>query len=275
MRYIRKDGTLRWGEVTVSIIRGENGSPKYRLTQVVDISERMQRDERLQVFETVVEGLEEMIAVVDRDYHYAIANRAYLKYRGLQFEQLREHLFPYPLDQQAFESIVKIKFAECLKGKALAFETRYKYPELGERDLFLSYSPIKGPKGIDGVALVMRDVTDRKHAEEGDEETRRVVWQICETRSAGELQEVYTTCTGQNLAVLESNLIMLQNALPPSARKLRKLAQSCERLVQECTQRLGHSPICRTRRCWTRRASRCDRSFRGRIHGADGHPRES
>jgi len=40
-----------------------------------------QRASRLQEFEKVVEGLEEMIVVVDRNYRYLIANRAFLRYR--------------------------------------------------------------------------------------------------------------------------------------------------------------------------------------------------
>ena len=40
--------------------------------------------ERLKEFEKAVEGLEEMIAVVDREYRYVIANRAFLDYRNMR-----------------------------------------------------------------------------------------------------------------------------------------------------------------------------------------------
>jgi PAS domain-containing protein len=36
---------------------------------------------RLQEFEEAVEGLEEMVLVVDRNYRYVTANRAFLNYR--------------------------------------------------------------------------------------------------------------------------------------------------------------------------------------------------
>jgi PAS domain S-box-containing protein len=247
-RYICKDGTTRWGEVIISIIRGPDTSPKYRLSQIVDITERMERNERLKGYEKVVEGLEEMIAVVDRDYRYVIANRAYLNYRGLQLEELKEHFFPYPLDQQAFENVLKIKFNECLLGRSVAFETKYKYPELGERDLFLSYSPIVGPKGIERVALVMRDFTERKRAED---ELARLSRRLARVRDgerrkiAKELHDV----TGQNLVLLDTTLNALLTALPKSARKLRKLAKSCQDLSQECMKEvrtlayLSHPPL--------------------------------
>src|SRR5271163_3796884 len=43
-----------------------------------DIRQRKRAEARLQEYEKVVEGLEEMIVVVDRDYRYVLANRAYL-----------------------------------------------------------------------------------------------------------------------------------------------------------------------------------------------------
>src|SRR5690348_17993257 len=52
------------------------------------------RSEHLREYEKVVEGLEEMIVVVDRNYRYRIANRAFLEYRGLQREQLIGRLVP-------------------------------------------------------------------------------------------------------------------------------------------------------------------------------------
>ena len=38
--------------------------------------------DRFREFEAVVENVEEMIAVVDRDYRYLMANRTFLNYRG-------------------------------------------------------------------------------------------------------------------------------------------------------------------------------------------------
>jgi K+-sensing histidine kinase KdpD len=46
------------------------------------------RAKRLQEFEKAVEGLEEMVAVVDRNYRYVMANRVFLKYRGMKKEDL-------------------------------------------------------------------------------------------------------------------------------------------------------------------------------------------
>src|SRR4029077_3047940 len=46
------------------------------------------REKRLEGVEKAVEGLEEMIVVVDRNYRYVIANRAFWNYRGMKKQDL-------------------------------------------------------------------------------------------------------------------------------------------------------------------------------------------
>ncbi len=124
-----------------------------------------ERTNRLQEFEKVVEGLEEMIVVVDRKYRYLIANRAFLQYRGMQSEDLISRRIGEILTPGVFEAAIKDKLDECFRGKIVQFEMRYRYLNRGERDLVISYFPIEGPKGIDRVACVLRDVTEQKQAE--------------------------------------------------------------------------------------------------------------
>jgi PAS domain S-box-containing protein len=131
-----------------------------------EIIERKLTEERLQEYEKVVEGSEEMMAVIDRDYRYVLANRAFLRYRGLEEDQLIGKLVPNLLNKGVFEEKVKPKIDECFQGKAVSYELRYNYPKLGERDLFISYFPIEGRSGVDRVACVLQDITERKQAQE-------------------------------------------------------------------------------------------------------------
>lgn len=124
-----------------------------------------QRAATLQEFERVVEGLEEMIVVVDRHYRYRIANRAFLNYRGMKKEEVIGRRIEEILIPGVFEAAIKRKLDECFQGKIVQFEMRYCYPKLGERDLFISYFPIEGPTGIDRVACVLQDITERKESE--------------------------------------------------------------------------------------------------------------
>ena len=131
-----------------------------------DISERKRAQQRLQEYEKTVEGLEEMIAVVDRGYRYVLANRAFLNYRGLEREEVVGHLVSDVLDKEIFEKNVRHRLVECFQGKVVKYELRYPYFAVGERDLFVTYFPIEGPDGVDRVACVVQDITDRKRAEQ-------------------------------------------------------------------------------------------------------------
>ena len=128
-------------------------------------TERKRAEERLQEYEKAVEGLEEMIFVVDREYRYVIANRAYLNRRGLTREQLMARSIPDFLEKDIFENVTKKRMDECFQGKVVKYEIRYPYPGIGERDLSVSYFPIDGPAGIDRIVCVLQDITARKNSE--------------------------------------------------------------------------------------------------------------
>jgi PAS domain S-box-containing protein len=164
-RYRRKDGKLIWVRTTASIVPGTESAPRFAMAVVEDTTERKLAEERLREYEKAVEGLEEMIVVVDRDYRYLVANRAWLNNRGLEREQVVGRRMPELLDRDVFENVTKKKLDECFEGKVVKYELRYKYPKVGERDLLISYFPIEGLGGVDRAACVLQDITERKRAE--------------------------------------------------------------------------------------------------------------
>ena len=122
------------------------------------------RETRLHEFEEVVQGLEDMIVVVDRNYRYVIANEAFLKYRGMKAEEVLGHRVDEVIYPDVFESTVKDKMDECFQGKVVRYEMQYQYVCAGTRDLCISYIPIRGRDGIDRLACILRDVTEKKRA---------------------------------------------------------------------------------------------------------------
>ncbi|HYM78492.1 MAG TPA: PAS domain S-box protein [Candidatus Dormibacteraeota bacterium] len=123
------------------------------------------RTARLQEFERVVEGLDEMIVVVDRGYRYLIANRAFLNYRGMKEEDVIGHRVPDILNPGVFAATVQAKLDECFRGKVVEYNLRYECPARGEREMTITCLPIDGPGGVDRVACILEDMTDRKQAE--------------------------------------------------------------------------------------------------------------
>jgi PAS domain S-box-containing protein len=164
-RMVRSDGGVIWVERTSCAYFDEHGRMLRIVGMVADITERKRAEERLREYEKAIEGSEQMIAVVDREYRYLIANGKFLKIRNLTKEQVVGHLVPEVLNKRVFEDIVKEKMDECFAGKAAKFEMRNTYPEIGERDLFVSYFPIEGASGVDRAVCVLQDITEQKRTE--------------------------------------------------------------------------------------------------------------
>jgi formate hydrogenlyase transcriptional activator len=169
----RKDGSTFPVEVSTRQVHVDRD---YVVAISRDLTERKQVEARLREYERVVEGLEEIILVVDREYRYVIANRAFLNSRGMEREQVIGHTVGEVVNREIFETVVKEKMDECFGGKVVQYDLRYRFPRLGERDLHVSYFPIEGPTGVDRIAAIVRDITERKQADgalQRSEETYR------------------------------------------------------------------------------------------------------
>jgi PAS domain S-box-containing protein len=164
-RYRRKDGQTIWVRITVSRTSGSSAAPEFGFAIVEDITERKQAEARRREYEKVVEGLQEMILVVDRDYRYLIANQAFLSYHGLQREQVVGHLVSELLGPETFEGATKFNLDECFRGRVVKCELSITFSKQGRRDIFASYLPIEGSSGVDRVAVVLEDITERKRHE--------------------------------------------------------------------------------------------------------------
>jgi PAS domain S-box-containing protein len=162
-----------------------------------DITERKRNEEKLREYEKVVEGLEDMIVVIDEDYRYLIANRAFLKYRDLKKEQVVGHLIAEIVGHEFFETVIRKNLERCFSGEIVKYETTITYPRLGERNLSISYFPIEGPRGVDRVACILRDITKSRRAESALREAERKYRDIFENAGEGIFQ---STPEGQYIA---------------------------------------------------------------------------
>lgn len=218
-RIVQPDGTVRWLASRGKFYYGTNGNPERMLGVSLDITTRKLAEEKLREYERAVEGSEEMIAVVDREYRYLIANRKFLSYRSMTREQVVGHLVPEVLNKGAFETIVKGKLDECFQGKVVRYEMRYRYPGLGERDLFISYFPIEGPGGVDRAACILQDITERKGAEKALSCMSRTVIEA-EERERNRIARDLHEDIGQRLGLLAIGIEQLKNDLPKQAGEL-------------------------------------------------------
>src|ERR1700722_3343530 len=168
----RKDGSTFPVELNLTRVQLGRG---YVVAVARDLTEQKRAEVRLREYERVVEGLEERIVVVDREYRYVIANRAFLHHRRFSREQVIGRTVAEIVDPETFETVIKPKMDECFRGKVVQYELRYDYPIDGARDLLASYFPIEGPAGVDRIACILQDITERKAEQQRRKEYERVV----------------------------------------------------------------------------------------------------
>jgi PAS domain S-box-containing protein len=222
-RVLWRDGSVHWIAGRWQVLMDHSGEPSRMIGVNMDVTERKLADEKLQEYERAVEGSEEMISVLDREYRYLIANRQFLKIQNLTREQVLGHFAHELLTPGVFEAVVKRKLDECFQGNVVRYEMRYTYPELGERDLFISYFPIEGANGIDRVACILQDVTERKQAEEVLADMSRKLIEAQEEERKRIARELHDDIN-QRLAMLAVELQRLQEGsdAPFRIQELRK-----------------------------------------------------
>ena len=198
-------------------------------------------ENRLQEYERVIEGSGEMIVVLDREYRYRIANRQFLNTRKLKREQVVGHFVYEFLNRDFFEEIVKPKLEECFRGKVVRFEMKEGDPEGGELNLWASYFPIEGPKGIDRAACIVRDITDRKRAEQAVADMTRKLIEVQEEERARIARELHDD-VAQQLALLSVELDRSSQTLSDTPEVQGPLAHARARIAEitKDVQALSH-----------------------------------
>src|SRR5262249_52798857 len=133
-RIIWPDGSVHWIGGRWQVLTNEAGEPARAVGVNADITERKLAEEKWREYERVVEGSEEMVAVVDRDYRYLIVNRQFLKMKKMAREQMMGRCVYELMDRIVFEQVVRPRLEECFQGKSVKYEAKLTYPEVGERD---------------------------------------------------------------------------------------------------------------------------------------------
>jgi PAS domain S-box-containing protein len=165
-------GKPMWWDVVVNAIRGADGSPEALLAVSRDATERVHvEDSRRaahQFTEAIIDGAAEGVVVYDRDLRYVRWNPFMEALTGMRsgevLGRVAPELFPF-LRESGIEKLLR----RALEGETMVLpDVLVRMPRTG-REVWESnrYAPQRDAQGnIVGVIALIRDVTERKRAEE-------------------------------------------------------------------------------------------------------------
>ncbi len=132
-----------------------------------DITDYKQFEKDLKKYKNIISSTLDGIAFLDENYRYIIVNDAYTRFSGIDRSQLIGSSVSKYLGEDVFKNIIKPNFDRCLQGEVINYQEWFEYPSLGKRFVDITYFPYReGGDQISGVIANIRDIPDRKNAEE-------------------------------------------------------------------------------------------------------------
>lgn len=159
------DGETRYFRVTrTPFMVGEIETG--RSIVLTDTTDRQHRQAQLRLYERAVEGAGELIAAVDTDRRYLLANRAYREFYDLAADEVRETTLTECLGDDVVGQIDPY-VERALAGEAVQHRTTRHRPGRASRTFDARYYPLENEAGeVEGVIATLRDLTpqlEREH----------------------------------------------------------------------------------------------------------------
>lgn len=115
-RYLRRDGSTLWANLSATLVRHTNGTPYYFIAVIEDIGLRKQQEQALRQAATVFESTQEGVLVVDARRRVLTSNPAFTQITGLTAQQVLGRRLPLlpgnDLDRTRYRTLWR-KVQEC------------------------------------------------------------------------------------------------------------------------------------------------------------------
>jgi len=137
---------------------------------VVEKSELAETVRALERYRSMVTVSRDLMVLVDPTYTYRAANQAYCDEHQRTEEEILGHTVAEVVGEKTFETTLKPNLDRCLSGEQVVFAQWWNSPSRGRRHLEARYDPFYEADGsVSGVAVNLRDTTNRKRSEEEQE----------------------------------------------------------------------------------------------------------
>lgn len=191
-RFFRKDGEIIWVDLAVACVRNDDGSLKYTIAFLEDVSKRVAAEKELQAsekrFRELVEFLPQGIFEADTENRFTFANSSQKHISGVLLDEDIIGKFPTefvdPLEhKKVFEHYEAVK-------KGLFYEQEYMgWEQNGVRhpDILVKVARIMSDDQLVGFRGVVTDISSLKQAEGAKQALQKQLFQAQKLASLGTL----------------------------------------------------------------------------------------
>jgi two-component system cell cycle sensor histidine kinase/response regulator CckA len=250
-RYVRKDGQSVWAEVSTVLMRDEDGSPKFFITHVLDMSERKRAEEALreseQRFRILFEQAADSILLLEitpegvpiiRD-----ANGAAIRILGYKRDELMGRPISFIDAAPDASKLMSERRRNILSSAGTMFEARHCCKDGGVRDFECSVTEMQiGTKTF--AISVERDITERKRLEAEHKKLEEQLRVSQKMEAVGSLAGGIAHDFNNLLSVILSYTFFAAEGLPdddPRGDDLKEVKLAAERAVALTRQLLAFS----------------------------------
>ncbi len=178
-RYLRKDGRVVWARVAVSRIDDDAGKVTRLITQVDDITERREVDQRLRESKARLSAFTnnspELMCLKDERGRYRFVNAKFLERHAVREEQVLGRTDAELFPRQRALALAAHDSDVLARGEAVQFEEHSRDGGV-ERFTLVSKFPVFDDAGrVSGVGVVTGDITDRRLTEQALREQRTLL----------------------------------------------------------------------------------------------------
>lgn len=246
-RCLHKNGKVRWGECSASLIRDLDGKPQYFIAEVMDITDRKRTEQTLreseQRFRRVADSAPVLIWMSGTEKLCTFFNQGWLNFTGRTLEQEMGNGWAFGVHQEDFERCLAI-YSGAFDAR-VEFEMEYRLRRYdGKYRWMVDYGVprFESDGAFCGYIGTCVDMTERKAAAESLESlSGRLITAQEEERGriARELHDDFS----QRLALLGIGLSRLWKKRPESEEEERKVVRELWNRTQEISSdvhRLSH-----------------------------------
>ncbi len=234
---LRKDGTQFIGELNASLIRDVGGEPKAFIAISRDITERKNAERELsdseKKFRSVVENANDAIYIIT-PHGFQYVNSAFEKLTGYTSKEILEDTFDFWSIIHP-DDIKMIREREDARKKDEEVPSRYEFRIMAKGGSLKTVEPATvhiGEKGEVKVMGILRDVTDRKKAEEKIKASlleKNVLLREINHRVKNNMQIISSLLRLQSRSIQDPDLVEM---FKESQNRIRSMALIHEKLYQ-------------------------------------------